>query len=62
MVKKEKYNQSIDIWSIGLLTYEILVGRGPFGIWTENDLNKILESEISYPTYIDRSKECEKFI
>lgn len=34
MVKKQKYNRSIDIWSIGLLTYELLVGRAPFGVWS----------------------------
>ena len=38
------------------------MGRGPFRIWTENDLHKIIDDEIGYPSYIDRTKECENFI
>ena len=31
MVKKEKYNHSVDIWSIGVLYFEMLYGEKPFG-------------------------------
>ena len=30
MFKREKYNEKVDIWSIGILTYEFLVGKPPF--------------------------------
>lgn len=30
MVKKEGYNKSLDLYCLGLLFYEILVGTNPF--------------------------------
>jgi serine/threonine protein kinase len=43
MVKKDPHNSKIDIWSIGLLAYELIVGRVPFKIWSEFDLPVILK-------------------
>ena len=30
MLQGEEYDTSIDLWSIGVLTYELLVGEAPF--------------------------------
>ncbi len=30
MIKGENYDQSVDIWSIGILCYELLFGFAPF--------------------------------
>lgn len=38
----EKYDEKCDIWAIGILSYEILVGKLPFKINTMNDLQKIV--------------------
>jgi serine/threonine protein kinase len=35
MIRKEKYGTSVDLWAMGLVVYELLVGRGPFRIWSE---------------------------
>ncbi len=32
IIKNEKYDNKIDIWSIGIMTYELIYGRIPFGI------------------------------
>jgi serine/threonine protein kinase len=42
MLRGEKYDDKIDIWSIGILTYELLIGRIPFRIMSEDDLQRIV--------------------
>lgn len=39
----EKYDEKCDIWAIGILSYEILIGKHPFKINTMNDLQKIVK-------------------
>lgn len=63
MIKKEEYDQSADIWSIGILTYELLVGKIPFNIWSNYDLQQIVDREIVFPTnYVDMSETSIDFI
>lgn len=42
MLKGEEYGESVDIWAIGVLTYELLIGRIPFKIMCEDDLDRIV--------------------
>ena len=44
MIKGEKYDESVDIWSIGILTYELLMGNIPFKIKNCEDLRKIVNN------------------
>lgn len=30
MIRGEKYDESVDIWAIGIILYELLVGKPPF--------------------------------
>lgn len=42
LLKRSHYNNKIDIWSVGILTYELLFGKVPFEIQTEQDFVKIV--------------------
>jgi serine/threonine protein kinase len=43
MVRAESYDCKIDVWNIGVLTYELLYGNIPFEIRQVSDLSKIVE-------------------
>lgn len=42
ILKGEQYDERIDLWSIGILAYEMLVGDIPFEITREEELIKIV--------------------
>ena len=42
VVQETEYNEKVDIWSIGMMTYECLIGKIPFKIYSELDLNRIV--------------------
>lgn len=44
LLKRKNYNNKIDVWSVGILTYELLFGKVPFEIQTEQDFVKIVRN------------------
>jgi aurora kinase len=42
MVREEMYDSKVDVWNIGVLTYELLYGSIPFEIRQLSDLSKIV--------------------
>lgn len=63
------YDEKIDLWAIGVLTYELLVGKVPFKIVCESDLQKIvmnsliqLYDDITFPDYLHISDVAKDFI
>lgn len=36
------YDEKFDVWAVGILAYELIVGRFPFKIFSEDDLNRIV--------------------
>lgn len=46
------YDEKIDMWSIGILGYEMMTGSIPFRIKSEKDLMKIVEKEIVFPKWM----------
>jgi serine/threonine protein kinase len=62
--KKEiTYDIKIDIWPLGIITYELLIGQCPF---EENDMNglvnKIKDGIYKIPKNLNLSKEAVSFI
>ena len=61
MVQGHNYDSNSDIWSIGILAYEFLIGKPPFEKRTKIDtLNSIVSSNLEFPPFI--SEEAEDFI
>lgn len=42
LLKGEKYDEKVDLWAIGILSWELFYGRIPFKIRCEEDLIKIV--------------------
>ena len=42
LLQGEKYNEKVDIWAIGILSYEMALGESPFNIKSAIDLPNIV--------------------
>ena len=61
MLSRQEYDHSIDIWSIGILTFEFLTGKPPFeGPDQRETVANIKVAAIEFPDYI--SQEAREFI
>ena len=50
MIKKEGHDTSIDIWDLGVLMFELLCGKPPFGGSTQGELfSNIKKHRINWP-------------
>ena len=65
IIKEKPYNNKVDIWSIGVITYILLSGRPPFKGKSKNEIfRSISMGELSFDHQIwDRiSPEAKDFI
>ena len=63
MIREQPYNQSIDIWSIGVLLYYILHGYSPFGSIEDNVnydeiIRNIIIDKFTIDDKLNLSNEC----
>jgi len=59
MVMHQPYNEKVDLWCLGILTFEFLVGKPPFETDDANSTyRKIMAVEYNVPSYVsDLAKE-----
>lgn len=59
LVKKESYNEKVDIWSIGIITFNLLSGKMPFETFTEIKEQPLRFNYVDFP---DISRDAIDFI
>ncbi len=53
MVENKFHNQNVDLWCLGVLTYEFCVGNPPFESETHNaTYHRIRNVDIKFPDYL----------
>jgi len=63
IIKNAKYNDKVDLWSFGIMMFQLLAGRLPFAARTHLDLlRKIERNAVLLPHRIKVSGECEDLL
>lgn len=58
MIDRKEYNNMVDNWCIGVLTYEFLVGHPPFESKTkETTYQRITTLDIRFPSHVSESAQ-----
>ena len=58
----DSYDESVDIWTIGIILFEMIYKRSPFKIAHKEDLVNILNQPISFDENIISSDEVRDCI
>jgi len=63
MVEESQYTHEVDIWSLGVLAYELVVGKPCFETTTNAaTMDKIAKVELKFPANMKLSGECRDFV
>jgi serine/threonine protein kinase len=54
MIRGDGHNESLDMWEMGVLLYEMILGKSPFGASTQDQTcRKILRCDLRFPADMD---------
>ena len=57
MIEGASHDEKVDLWSLGVLCYEFLVGKPPFETQSHNETyNRILNVDIQWPSHVQPGK------
>eukprot|EP00294_Goniomonas_avonlea_P006280 CAMPEP_0114559828 /NCGR_PEP_ID=MMETSP0114-20121206/11128_1 /TAXON_ID=31324 /ORGANISM="Goniomonas sp, Strain m" /LENGTH=462 /DNA_ID=CAMNT_0001745321 /DNA_START=12 /DNA_END=1400 /DNA_ORIENTATION=+ len=63
VLQNHGYGKDVDWWSLGILIYEMIVGRPPFYSENVNEMyEKILHDQLVYPAGISVTPECKSLL
>lgn len=65
LVRHQKYSEKVDVWSLGIITYQLLSGKTPFdGKNIKKINNNILYKDVKFPEkqWKNLSENSQKFI
>eukprot|EP01114_Cavostelium_apophysatum_P000749 TRINITY_DN1067_c0_g1_i1.p1 TRINITY_DN1067_c0_g1~~TRINITY_DN1067_c0_g1_i1.p1 ORF type:complete len:542 (-),score=136.99 TRINITY_DN1067_c0_g1_i1:151-1635(-) len=65
ILKLQKYTVKADLWSVGCILFEMLVGHPPYPVKTHFELLQMIDKKkdrISFPTHIKVSLECQNLV
>ena len=53
MIEGKFHDEKVDLWSVGVLCYEFLVGKPPFEAESHNDTyRRITKIDLRFPSYV----------